>query len=92
MSNLREAKSAHTVQILTQQLRHQHMELSSRSQDCEKSRREQYLLFTEVRSRERAHQETSTCVRDVVAELRETQRAEAELREEAYQDDISQER
>ena len=56
--NMQEAKKENTVPHLTQQLRHQCMELSSRSQDCEKSRKGQLQLLTEVRNRERAHQET----------------------------------
>ena len=51
--NMREAKAENTLRNLTQQLRQQAAELYSRSQDCEKSRRQQYLLGTEMRNRDR---------------------------------------
>ena len=59
--------------------------IDSKSQDNEKSRQQQ----SKLQSRERAHQATQ-CMRDEVEELRKTRRSESELREEAYQDAISQ--
>ena len=64
---------------------------TSTSQDCEKSRQEQLLLLTELRSRERAHQETLSYMSDEVEVLRKTRRSEAKLLEEAYQDAVSHE-
>ena len=66
-------------------------ELYINIQDCEKSRQEQYLLITELRSRERAHQETLCYMRDDVQVLRETRLSVAEFREKACQDAISHE-
>ena len=71
-----------------QQLRQQDVELLSRSQFFEKSRREQYLLFAELQSLERAHGETLAHMREEVEVLRKTRRSEAELREEANQDTL----
>ena len=56
-----------------------------------KSQGKQYLLEAELQSRERVHRDALSCMRDEVEELRKTRRSDAELREEAYQDDISQE-
>ena len=56
------------------------------------SRHEQYLLTAELRSRARAHQETLSCMRDEVEEVRKTRRSEAALREEGCQDALSRAR
>ena len=87
----REAQSGGTVQHLKAQLRQQDVELCSKIQVYEKSRQEQYLLRAELTSRERSHRDVLSYARDVVAKLRKTKRSEAELREEACQDAISQE-
>ena len=50
--NMQEVKAENTVQNFTQQLRHQFLELSSRSQDCQKSRDGQLQLIAELRNRE----------------------------------------
>ena len=50
--NLQKTKAANAVQNLEQQLRHQYMELSSRSHDCEASPIGQLHFFA------RAHHET----------------------------------
>ena len=50
--NMREAKAENTLRNLTQQLRQQVAVLYSRSQDCEKSRQEQYLFRTELRNQD----------------------------------------
>ena len=43
-----------------------------KSQDCEKSRQQQFQLITELRSRQRAHLETLTHIKEEVEELRTT--------------------
>ena len=87
--NLLEARSESTK--FTVQLRQRDDEVDTKCLDCEKPRQEQYLLLTELQSRERAHQETSNCARDEVEEFRKTRRSEAKLCEEAYQDVVSHE-
>ena len=66
------------------------MELSSLSQDCETARIGQRHLLAEVRDREQAHQETLTRMCPEVEELKKIRCSEAELREEAFMDAISQ--
>ena len=79
------------AQSFKTQLRQQNVELYSRSQECEQSKQEQYLLGAVLQSRERAHQGALSNMRDEVEEFRKTRRSEAELREQAHQDAISPE-
>ena len=68
--NLRQARSERAK--FDDFFRQQDAELVTKSRDCEKSRYEQFLLMTELQSREKAHQETPSCARDGVEELRKT--------------------
>ena len=64
---IREARSESTVEILPTQLRQHDAELYNQ-------------LITELRSRERAHQDTLTHMRNEVEELTKTRRSGADLR------------
>ena len=84
--NLRLVQAENTVQILRKELRQQDQKLK-----IVKTKTRAVFTLTELRSRQRAHRETLSYLRDDVKKLRKTRRSEAELREEAYQDAVSQE-
>ena len=81
---MHEAKAENTVQNLTEQVRHQYMKLSSRSQDCEKSQHEKLQLVEELQGLIHFHRHKK------VEEYRNVRCSEAELRAEGFQDAISQ--
>ena len=87
----REEQAESAVQNLKTQLRQQDVELYGKSKDYDKSKQEQYLLRAEHQSRERTHRDALNYMRDELEELRRTRHSWADLREEAYQDAISQE-
>ena len=68
----------------------QDIELSSRSQECDKFRHGQFQFVAELRNQERVHQETFLHVNKEGEELRNIRRHEAELRREAIMDAILQ--
>ena len=67
--NVREAKSETTAQNLAQRLHQQVAELYIESEDCEKSRQEQYLLIGVLLNQETALQDNLTYVRNEVKEF-----------------------
>ena len=84
---MHEAKAENTVQNLTQQLRHQYMELSSRSQDCEKSQHEKLQLVEELQGLIKKLMFIGT---RKWKNIEKVHCSEAELRAEGFQDAISQ--
>ena len=74
---MQETKAANPVHNLRQHLRQQHMQLSSRSHDCESSRNIQVHLLADLRDRERAHQETLIRMTPELEELRKVRCSEA---------------
>ena len=79
--NMREAKAKNTPTKSN---------TATPSTNCGAFQQKQYLLITELRNRERAHRETLVHMIKEAKELRKVCCSDAELREEAYQDAVSQ--